>query len=368
MVHRLDQLKAEEVELLKQCAELEQLLRSDPLSFENEALEVQLQQIHADHAQLLEELKGTREFYGRRINDMTSQLEDRSRATCTAQGHADCLGDLLLFHEDNGTLAGSYWRTQCVKRDDSIRFLSLKLQEYTVNSAEYHKRRSASFSGDSEVEKTSAESPTLARTASAPIQGVNQAAFKAAERAFKALNERHSGLCEELQRAEEQACKLEQAIETCELRCAGLDFASENDESHSDLKDEIRQCQDARASAHQLPSWALRCAWRDALDLRAAQLERVSAQLDSTKRSFDAANEELNWHATSAEALRTRLADVLRATAAEKRRGSEALAEEVRRKQTLQELLDRWFALRPEVPVPTACAQAQQLLAECEGS
>ena len=106
MVHRLDQLKAEEVELLKQCAELEQLLRSDPLSFENEALEVQLQQIHADHAQLLEELKGTREFYGRRINDMTSQLEDRSRATCTAQGHADCLGDLLLFHEDNQGKSG----------------------------------------------------------------------------------------------------------------------------------------------------------------------------------------------------------------------------------------------------------------------
>lgn len=73
--------------------------------------------------------------------------------------------------QDNGTLAGSYWRTQCVKRDDSIRFLSLKLQEYTVNSAEYHKRRSASFSGESE-EKASAELPTLARTASAPIQGV----------------------------------------------------------------------------------------------------------------------------------------------------------------------------------------------------
>jgi len=51
--------------------------------------------------------------------------------------------------------------------------------------------------------------------------------------------------------------------------------------------------------------------------------------------------EELNWHATSAEALRTRLADVLRATAAEKRRGSEALAEEVRRKQTLQANLAR---------------------------
>ena len=47
--------------------------------------------------------------------------------------------------------------------------------------------------------------------------------------------------------------------------------------------------------------------------------------------------EELNWHATSSEALRTRLADVLRATEAEKRRGTEALTEEVRRKQTLQD-------------------------------
>ena len=72
---------------------------------------------------------------------------------------------------------------------------------------------------------------------------MNQAAFKAAERAFQALNERHSGLCEELQQAEEQVCKLEQAIEACELRCAGLEFASDDDESHqshSDLKDEIR--------------------------------------------------------------------------------------------------------------------------------
>eukprot|EP00438_Fugacium_kawagutii_P006172 Skav207460 [mRNA] locus=scaffold3545:169602:170036:+ [translate_table: standard] len=66
-----EELKAEEDDLSKQCAELEQLLRqdgrrlswsADPLSFENEALEVQLQQIQADYAQLHEELRGTREF------------------------------------------------------------------------------------------------------------------------------------------------------------------------------------------------------------------------------------------------------------------------------------------------------------------
>ena len=125
-----------------------------------------------------------------------------------------------------------------MKRDDSIRFLSLKLQEYTVPSAEYHKRRSQSFSGEDPSSEL-ADSPTLSRTASAPIQGVNQAAFKAAERAFKALNERHSGLCEELQQAEEHACNLEQAIEACELRCANLS-PSKTDDTDTELKDELR--------------------------------------------------------------------------------------------------------------------------------
>lgn len=136
-----------------------------------------------------------------------SPNQERARATSTAEGHADCLGDLLAFHEDltlseqastfffqrlisredNGLLAASYWRTQCVKRDDSIRrtgnsiqnhvnqqfrqraskrrrpfvtvllaarFLSLKLQEYTVPSAEYHKRRAASFSGLADQRRT----------------------------------------------------------------------------------------------------------------------------------------------------------------------------------------------------------------------
>lgn len=149
------------------------------------------------------------------------------------------------------------------------------------------------------------------------------------------MNERHSGLCEELQQAEEHACSLERAIEECEVRCAKLHHNSTED-TDVDLDAKIGLCEAARAEVYQLPPWALRCAWRDALDLRASQLERVSGQLDGTKRSLDAANEELNWQATSAEALRTRLTDVLQATLAEERRGNQFLLEEARRRQTLQ--------------------------------
>merc|ERR1719359_24268 len=92
----------------------------------------------------------------------------------------------------------------------------------------------------------------------------------------------------------------------------------------------------------QLPVWANRCGWRDELDVRAGQLERISLQLDATKRSLDAANEELQWQATSAEALRMRLADVLRAIQAEEVKTVE-LREEHRQSQSeVEELLKHW--------------------------
>lgn len=51
---------------------------------------------------------------------------------------------------------------------------------------------------------------------------MNPAAFKAAERAFQALTSRHGDLCEELQRSEDHARSLEQAIDACDVRCAEL--------------------------------------------------------------------------------------------------------------------------------------------------
>jgi len=362
---------ANEEELLqKHCEELEQRLRQDALSFENEALEVQLNQIQDDHTQLQEELRSTWEFYTKRVSDMTSQLEDRERMTCTAEGHADCLSDLLVFHEDNGVLAGSYWRAQCEKRDDSIRFLSLKLQEYTVPSAEYHSRPANSGpQGFNPVHSPPDTSPsTSSRSEKSPAFGGGAAkghpgAMKAAERAYQALSERHSRLCEEVQAAQARAASLERDIEACEQRRRTLMRAPETgDPGTPKFVEDASEDKRFESDEVSMPTWATRCAWRDELDLRAGQLERTSLQFDATKRSLDAANEELQWQATSAEALRTRLTDVLRATSAEERRAQEAFAEEARRCSSLQDLLQRWAKMKPGAPLPPAFLQAQQLL------
>merc|ERR1719247_1163237 len=93
-------------------------------------------------------------FLKRQLADKTEQLEEQTRAAASAEGHADCLNDLLHFHEENGQLINSYWRAQCEKRDGSIRFLTLKLQEYTVPSAEYWSRKAVRLVSDSLVPET----------------------------------------------------------------------------------------------------------------------------------------------------------------------------------------------------------------------
>merc|ERR1711971_744202 len=71
-----------------------------------------------------------------------------------------------------------------------------------------------------------------------------------------------------------------------------------------------------RTSSDQL-GWVQRCPWRDKLDTRAKELERNSVEFDEMKCALDTSNEELQWQATSAEALRMRTADLVQATAAE---------------------------------------------------
>eukprot|EP00439_Symbiodinium_sp_Y106_P054147 s3116_g7.t1 len=209
----------------------------DALSFENEALEVQLNQIQDDHTQLQEELRSTWEFYTKR---------------------------------DNGVLAGSYWRAQCEKRDDSIRFLSLKLQEYTVPSAEYHSRpANRGPQGFNPVHSPPDTSPsTPSRSEKSPAFGGGAAkghpgAMKAAERAYQALSERHSRLCEEVQAAQARAASLERDIEACEQRRRTLMQAPETgDPGTPKFVEDASEDKRFESDEVSMPTWATRCAWR----------------------------------------------------------------------------------------------------------
>lgn len=399
------------LELQQRCIELEQRLQKDPLSFENEALEVQLTQMKDDYTSLQEDFKSMTEYFGRRIADLSSQLEERARAAGTAKGHADCLTGLLGFHEDNGELACSYWKAQCEKRNDSIRFLSLKLQEYTVPSSEYQTRR-RSQKGSNEVgdqetgnqSKMPKPSDVTTRAASSPVYSSppsspttlrsspkssisnarSEQAMRALQRQLEALDHSHGQLCELVEKREARVQASTKELQMLELSCAVLQprnttFSTvEVTETLQSLEAEVAKLQQEVCKSEQainsadrkLPSLTRRCLWRDELDVRAGQLERISLQFDATKRSLDAANEELQWQATSAEALRMRLADVLRASALEGRRSEEVAAEERRREESMEDILSRWVNFRgsESAHFPTAYNQAHQLLTALRAS
>jgi len=384
----------------------------DPLTFDNRQLGSQLLQMQDDYKSLQEDFQSMREYFNWKIAHVTAQLEEQCRAAGEAEGKANCLQELLEFHEDQGQLAGSYWRTQCEKRDDSIRFLTLKLQEYTVPSHEYCARRET----DSVAAGSEAVTLPQSDAETKPQSGGDT---------YRRILEEHAEVCRDLEAQEEERIRMQHELDACRFRCAGLiaerdlwyvaakelappsssildldgmmgrffgssESASrkppstvlEQDEScdeaikvanleaessrlTAEIEDYRKSLADAGAAQNALPGWATRCAWRGELDVRAGQLERISLQFDATKRALDDANVNLQWQATSAESLRVRHDDLLRAIKGEEQKVQELKSERDRSEMALRSLLDRLTSTGDMLSLPLACHNARWLLEMC---
>lgn len=358
--------QSDELELQAQIKALEERLHANPLYAENEALEVQLVQMQDDFLSLQEDFRGLREYFGQRISEMGSALEVQAHAADVAEGRATCLMDLARFHEDRGKLAGQYWKTQCEKKDDSIRFLTLKLKEYTMSSAAYigpdGKQPVGSGDGDEPNESSVVEEPVE------PHIG----------QAYQALLDKHLELCHKIQQEQGRGALLSHQLRISELDEEGLKIELESareqeverknkgdvvneseveartallEEENERMRSEVRDLEDLleqramqASEKEHLPAWAHRCVWRDELDIRAGQLERISFQFDATKGSLDIAGDELQRQASTAEELRRNLAQAWRALRAERGRSRELqgkLKESERRVEDLLQFCER---------------------------
>lgn len=333
--------QSDELELRSECKALEERLQANPLYSENEALEVQLVQMQDDFLSLQEDFRGLREYFGQRITEMGSALQAQVHAADVAEGRASCLMDLARFHEDRGRLAGQYWKTQAEKKDDSIRFLTLKLKEYTMSSAAYIGPTGQRHigGGDDNVDgKDPIDSGAVVEDPLEPNIG----------QAYQSLLDNHLELCHKLQQEQGRGALLSHQLQMAEIeeealkvqlasvreleassRHSGTDEVADEsevqartallEEENERLRSEVREFEDLleeRAmeakDKEQLPAWAHRCIWRDELDVRAGQLERISFQFDATKGSLDKAGDELQRQASAAEEVRRELAEAWR--------------------------------------------------------
>jgi len=244
------------------------------------------------------------------------------------------------------------------------RFLRLKLQEYTVTSTDYW----AKLTGKEVVASTPPQdSSSQGQSASTLWKLPPQ---KASE-AYQQLLDDHSELSNKLLGQQERSAKLQLELQNSELTCHelrrleeerkawqarvaddgeakddGTQEEADDDECEPALLKDIAACEEALAAAterqYRPPVWAARCTWRDELDVRAGQLERISSQFDAAKRSLDAANEELQWQATRAEAMRMRLIDLQTAANAEDARTSELRLAHRKSLNAVEALLKLW--------------------------
>mmetsp|Transcript_72480 Transcript_72480/g.172786 ORF Transcript_72480/g.172786 Transcript_72480/m.172786 type:complete len:524 (-) Transcript_72480:23-1594(-) len=509
-------IELDEEELLSECADLERQLQQDPLSRQNETLQVQLVQMQDDFLSLQEEFRSMHDYYRDRLAAMTSQLEDQNRAAASAEGHVECLRRLLRLHEEQGRFTGSYWQAQCEKRDDSIRFLTLKLNEYTVPSEEYevlkqssdakedtvvltlHAKRQGEdilidcrssqgaqacvlrlpatetvgvlrsmiaeeaahllgeggeqrltlalqdgtiFDDDEAARQHSLEEQLLQATF--PRHGVamtrllqnarssgsrsprkekdRKGLLAARQDRFKILCEEHKSAMELSQAQALESKRLRKELQEAELERSSLRAEAELRRSEEDgasssslgafwpfgrsaskaeveeegdaeemqaVEEELKnleaevaawkekleasQCCNTSTAATAdkyalVPHWARTCPWRADLDVRAGQLERISQQLDGTKRMLDSASEDLQWQATSAEALRMRLGDVLRAIKTEQLKTEQLRSEHQAGEASLEELLQQvklWLQedCEEDPALLKACQAAERVL------
>lgn len=294
--------------LLRYCDQLERRLQAGWLKDENEALEAQVLQMQEDFLALQEDFRCMKEYLGHRIAELGHELDKQTASVEGSERRSICLEDRVRFHDEQQGLITNYWQVQCDKKDESIKFFNRKLTEYTVDSqylGVVEKRTEASISHE-----------------------------------FQCLQDRHEKLQNEFDRRKNQQELLserrkatEQAIEDCKARvpwaqdsksstCSPLAYLDKMEAEHSALlwrlmtlrgvkasmeaveEEEAEEEEEQPADKPSSESWPHVCIWRDELEVRAQQLEKITSQLGATNHSLHLTNGELGRQSQSAEALR----------------------------------------------------------------
>jgi len=253
--------------------ELQWKLETGALRNENEALEDQVLRMQEDFVALQEKFKDMKESFAGQLGTLDRKLEVQQSVTSGAQKRVICTEDLIRFFEEQRRLMAGHWKAQCQLKDEHIRALNLKLTEYTIDF-KLMKQTEASLSHE-----------------------------------FHCLQDRHGELRAEhfrrRQRREKMGDRLAANRELAEQSAAATPASSssprrldELEACSAGLRDQLQLLEDWRVSREadaQQPEmpWPHSCIWRDELDVREGQLEKITSQLDRTNNALHAAQAAL---------------------------------------------------------------------------
>lgn len=261
---------------------------------EHGALESQILQMQEKFMMLQDEFKQEKEHFGEQVASLGSALEDQQVATVDAEKRVICKEDLVRFHEEQRRLLAGHWKSQCQQKDERIRFLNLQLTEYTIDwqNLGTQKQTEASLSHETQCLRDRHEELRAASARRyARCEGLMSrlAAAKAEEGELQ-----HAVEAAEAAEAVENSSRSEVGSDSGTEASALLAAKVHNLGLHRQLQ-ELARCRSTRdaRTAPADPHWPHACIWRDELDVRERQLEKIITQLDRTNSALHRAQAAL---------------------------------------------------------------------------
>lgn len=246
--------------LRSQFAALEKRLEPGVLQREKEELENKVLKMQEELVNLQTEFKSTKDSFTGRLEVSSRALEEQQASLLSAERRVFCTEDLVRFHEDQRRMMAGHFKAQCQSKEDKIRHLNIQLTEYTIDWAHLGMQRHTEASLSHE---------------------------------HKCLQDRHSELLALQHRRRGHLERLmadlqvdgdedaEAVIFTSKLRQLEADCASLN--SQQEL---LKRWHSASPEQIANPERAHECIWRDELDVREGQLEKITGQLDRTNAAL----------------------------------------------------------------------------------
>ncbi|CAE7772089.1 RGLG2, partial [Symbiodinium pilosum] len=198
-----------------------------------------------------------------------------------------CAEDLVRFHQEQRRMMASHWKQQCQMKDERIRYLNLQLTEYTIDWQQLGVQRQTEASLSHEhycLEDRHRHLLQTQRDLATETSRLEARLEEAKVEEVRLTDELRLAEAS-LDRASRQSCGMEAGLDAAEPRCVPR------------WKDLVQA-----PKSH-------RCIWRDELDVRETQLEKITAQLERTDSALKGAQVALASQRAKHQEMKTRHGD-----------------------------------------------------------
>eukprot|EP00931_Biecheleriopsis_adriatica_P045113 TRINITY_DN25856_c0_g1_i1.p1 TRINITY_DN25856_c0_g1~~TRINITY_DN25856_c0_g1_i1.p1 ORF type:complete len:425 (-),score=119.25 TRINITY_DN25856_c0_g1_i1:30-1304(-) len=286
--------------LLERRDELEAKLQEGALQAENEALERKVIKAQEDILALQSQIDDMKEQSGERLDALRLALEEQQSAADQADRRVVCTEDLVRYHQEQKRLMASHWKSQCQMKDERIRYLNLQLTEYTIDWQQLGVQRQTEASLSHEhhcLQDRHRLLQCLRDSGAADLERLRARLLEAKEEEQRLREELSVAEAEALFAGESPSQKGRTAIQARHAR----------QRARATLLREW--CQQREATNTADPPLNHRCIWRDELDVREGQLEKITVQLEKTSSALHGAQVALAEQRSKHQEMKARFSE-----------------------------------------------------------